>query len=715
MKYRFYKKLTRLLIVPMLSASLIATVLPAGAGSLEVKAEEISQNGIENSNIENSDIENSDIENSDTGFAADKLNYVYLENKTVTSPGTQTVMISYGDEETTLSQAKLTVRNYLTGSVKEYSMTESFENTDVFTLDYTAADRGIYEVTDAAVVTDDGISEKLHLLSTGMEHIYFGVDEEFEETSADGEALQTESDPGFDPEDVSMQIVSLGADGSSMTTSDINEITEAIKAGADSAGQSRMATESELGTEARDYVVMLDPGHDATHAGARKNGLQEEALTLKIAQYCKAELEQYKHVKVYMTREDSGCPLPGSTSVQDNRNRVATAASVGADIYVSIHLNSAGSGSAKGAQVFYPNSGYRPDIGSEGANLATQIQRQLVALGLQNRGISIRNSGDNSRYPDGSLADYYGVIKNSKLSGFPGVIVEHAYVSNASDAAFLKSESNLQALGIADATGIAQYLGLSKGPDRVADPAKVAEFVRRLYDKCLNRQPDETGLQDWVNTLCDFELDGVDTAYGFVFSTEMTNRNLSDDEFVEILYNVFLDRSSDAVGKGNWIYYLQNGVSREGVFIGFANSKEFAGICDQYGIDQGTATARFGRDRSLDLTTFVARLYTKALGRNYDVNGINDWCNAVLDGREDISDVSTKGFFHSPEFVGKNLDNSEYIKTLYRTFFDREYDQAGYDDWMNQLNSGMMSRDQVLLGFANSKEFAALKMKYGIK
>ena len=87
MKYRFYKKLTRLLIVPMLSASLIATVLPAGAGSLEVKAEEISQNGIENGNIENSDIENSD-----TGFAADKLNYVYLENKTVTSPGTQTVM-----------------------------------------------------------------------------------------------------------------------------------------------------------------------------------------------------------------------------------------------------------------------------------------------------------------------------------------------------------------------------------------------------------------------------------------------------------------------------------------------------------------------------------------------------------------------------------------------------------------------------------------------
>ena len=705
MKYRFYKKLTRLLIIPMLSASLIATVLPAGAGSLEVKAEEISQNGIENGNIENSD----------TGFAADKLNYVHLENKTVTSPGTQTVMISYGDEETTLSQAKLTVRNYLTGSVKEYSMTDSFENTAVFTLDYTAADRGIYEVTDAAVVTDDGISEKLHLLSTGMEHIYFGVDEEFEETSADGEALQTESDPGVDPEDISMQIVSLGADGSSMTTSDINEITEAIKAGADSAGQSRMATESELGTEAEDYVVMLDPGHDSTHAGARKNGLQEEALTLKIAQYCKAELEQYKHVKVYMTREGSGCPLPGSTSVQDNRNRVATAASVGADIYVSIHLNSAGSGSAKGAEVFYPNSSYRPDIGSAGANLATQIQRQLVALGLQNHGISIRNSGDNSRYPDGSLADYYGVIKNSKLSGFPGVIVEHAYVSNASDAAFLKSESNLQALGIADATGIAQYLGLSKGPDRVADPALVTGFVTRLYDKCLNRRPDEKGLQDWVDVLCGFKSDGVNVAYGFVFSDEMNKRNLSDEDFIEILYNVFLDRPSDTAGKQNWLYYLNNGTSRYGVFMGFANSNEFGEICSRYGIDKGTAKATDGRDRSPGLTAFVARLYTKALGRDYDVNGLNDWCNAICDQKHTVTYVSTEGFFNSREFLEKNMSNSDYVKVLYRTFFDREYDQSGYENWMNNLENHTMDRNQVLLGFANSDEFAKLKKQYGIE
>ena len=43
-------------------------------------------------------------------------------------------------------------------------------------------------------------------------------------------------------------------------------------------------------------VVMLDPGHDATHSGAWQNGAKEELLVLKIALYCKEELETYSHI-----------------------------------------------------------------------------------------------------------------------------------------------------------------------------------------------------------------------------------------------------------------------------------------------------------------------------------------------------------------------------------------------------------------------------------
>lgn len=59
------------------------------------------------------------------------------------------------------------------------------------------------------------------------------------------------------------------------------------------------------------YVVVLDAGHDASHAGAqnRSNGYREEVLTYKIASYCKQELEKHDGVKVYMVRDSYCVPL----------------------------------------------------------------------------------------------------------------------------------------------------------------------------------------------------------------------------------------------------------------------------------------------------------------------------------------------------------------------------------------------------------------------
>lgn len=212
-------------------------------------------------------------------------------------------------------------------------------------------------------------------------------------------------------------------------------------------------------------VIVLDPGHDNTHAGARGNGLAEEERVLKIAQYCKAELEQYEGVAVYMTRESGACPYPGTKSPACNKKRVEFAKSVDADSYVSIHLNANPNTSARGAEVYRPNMNYRSDIGTAGSRLAQSVLNELTAIGLKNRGTFYRNSENNSLYPDHSLADYYGVIKNSKLSGFPGIIIEHAFLTNASDVSeYLNTDEKLKRLGIADATGIAKYYGLHKKP-----------------------------------------------------------------------------------------------------------------------------------------------------------------------------------------------------------------------------------------------------------
>ena len=287
-----------------------------------------------------------------------------------------------------------------------------------------------------------------------------------------------------------------------------------------------------------------------------------------------------------------------------------------------------------------------------------------------------------------------------------GTLAEQVFARLDSDPAWVEANT-LPTIGVSSYTQIVPNYG------RVVNREQVQAYVTRLYQICLGREPDQSGLADWTNRLCNGQITGAAAAQGFFFSDEFRMKNTSNEEFTELLYNVMMGRPSDAAGKADWLYKLENGVGREGVFKGFADSTEFDIICNSYGIIRGTITVSEGRDKNTGLTTFVARLYTKALGRQYEVAGLNDWCDRIISGRWTINDVSTTGFFNSQEFYNRNLSNSEYVKVLYRTFFDREYDQGGYDYWMEKLAAGT-NRNEVLKGFANSQEFANLKKSFGL-
>ena len=216
---------------------------------------------------------------------------------------------------------------------------------------------------------------------------------------------------------------------------------------------------------ADDFVIVLDPGHDATHVGARGYGLKEEELNMKIALSCKAELEKYDGVKVYLTHPTIDCGLPGSSTRECLYSRPDYAKSVGASLYVSLH-NNAGMDTS-GHEVYYPNANYIPEFNVEGAALAQCISDKLSDIGINDRGIHTRDSnGDEDNetnwYDDGSRADYYAVIRASKKNGFIGLIVEHAYISNANDASLLGDDNMLALMGQADAQGIAEYYGFAK-------------------------------------------------------------------------------------------------------------------------------------------------------------------------------------------------------------------------------------------------------------
>lgn len=221
-------------------------------------------------------------------------------------------------------------------------------------------------------------------------------------------------------------------------------------------------------------VVVLDPGHDTTHLGCHYENFEEGLANLYIAYYCKAELEKYNGVTVYMTRTGFTCPYGyDSDSKSDCLSaRVNYAKSVNADVLISLHndYDPDLDNSQNGSKVIIPNPNYRPDYCVTGHDLGQSILTQLVATGLNvndwklcpnGTGLVTRDS-DSSLYPDGTPRDYYALINKSKVSGFPCIIVEHAFCTNYSDRTnHLSTPEQYQELGIADATGIANYYRLT--------------------------------------------------------------------------------------------------------------------------------------------------------------------------------------------------------------------------------------------------------------
>ena len=112
------------------------------------------------------------------------------------------------------------------------------------------------------------------------------------------------------------------------------------------------------------------------------------------------------------------------------------------------------------------------------------------------------------------------------------------------------------------------------------------------------------------------------------------------------------------------------------------------------------------------LTAFVTRFYQLCLDRDPDPAGLEGWTNDLINKIKTGADVA-KGFIFSQEFINKNTANEEYLTILYKAFFNRDPDQAGWDVWIAELNNGE-ERGYVLDGFLGSQEFIKLCEDYGI-
>jgi N-acetylmuramoyl-L-alanine amidase len=198
-------------------------------------------------------------------------------------------------------------------------------------------------------------------------------------------------------------------------------------------------------------VVVIDPGHGGQDIGARgARGVEEKRAVLDIARRIRAHLVS-AGVKVYMTRE--------SDRFVELDERCVRAARWGADVFISIHLNSAANSAAQGTETYVlAAAGYESTAGGlsnlsqpgnrfEGANavLGYHVHKALTTkIGAQDRGVK------RSRFL---------VLKNAPC---PAVLVECGFVSNRREEERLLSEAYRESIAQGISRGTLSYLNLVK-------------------------------------------------------------------------------------------------------------------------------------------------------------------------------------------------------------------------------------------------------------
>lgn len=179
----------------------------------------------------------------------------------------------------------------------------------------------------------------------------------------------------------------------------------------------------------KDRIIIIDAGHGAHDPGASKNKVTEKSITLKVAKLVEAKLKK-AGANVKMTRStDTFLSLEERTEFAKKHY---------AEAFVSIHVNSASSSSAKGTETYFDSS--LNANSAESKSLATYIQNNLVKRAdMVNRGVK-----DNRFY----------VIRNNNIAA---VLVELAFISNADDFKKLTSDAYLEIYAESIYQGLVQY------------------------------------------------------------------------------------------------------------------------------------------------------------------------------------------------------------------------------------------------------------------
>lgn len=201
--------------------------------------------------------------------------------------------------------------------------------------------------------------------------------------------------------------------------------------------------------------VFISAGHGGSDSGAVGNGFKEKDLNLSIAMACGNYLKS-KGVEVQMSRVKDE---------DDDLNQEARESNAfGPDLTVSIHNNAGG---GDGVEAWYSI------VGGLGKTCAENILAEVVKIGQNSRGAKTRK-GSNGR-------DYYGFIRQTKA---PAVIVECAFIDNATDIQIVNTEPKRVVMGEAIAKGILKTLGIADSAP-MTTPAPTTKSIEEVAKEVI--------------------------------------------------------------------------------------------------------------------------------------------------------------------------------------------------------------------------------------
>lgn len=232
----------------------------------------------------------------------------------------------------------------------------------------------------------------------------------------------------------------------------------------------------------------------------------------------------------------------------------------------------------------------------------------------------------------------------------------------------------------------------------------VAMQVMRMYHTATGTAGDPYGFNWWIDQLSAGTT--LRTMANSFNSNEFTAKYgaLTNTQFVNQIYQNSAGRAPTSGELSFWTTQLNNGMTRGDAMLSFSEyveTKSYVSSLYSAGIwDQDGATAS------------IARLYQATLNRRPDEAGLSGW-RAEIDNGKSLLDI-TPGFLNSTEFntLYGSTTNTQFITLLYNNVLNRAPDTPGLNGWLSQLDSGALSRGQVVLGFSESLEFRLNTMSW---